>query len=136
VLFKQTMPVSAYLIAIAAGKLESRPLDGSPISSVWAGKELLEAWEFAQLSDWLQAAKKLCGPYRWGRYDILILLPSFPFGEMENLGLTFWTLSLLAGDCSMVNVIAHEIAHNWTEYLVTNRTWKHFWLNLPGTEEY
>lgn len=129
IIFKQTMPVPAYLIAIAAGKLESRPL--SDISRVWAEKELLEAaaWEFAQLPQCLAAAEELCGPYRWGRYDILILPPSFPFGGMENPCLTFLTPSLLAGDRSMVNVIAHEIAHSWTGNLVTNRSWEHFWLN-------
>lgn len=122
-LFRQTMPIPSYLIALAAGNLKGRVL--TPVSSVWAEPELLEAaaYEFAQVGDCLGAAEAICGPYQWGRYDLLILPPSFPFGGMENPCLTFLTPSLLAGDRSLVNVIAHEIAHSWTGNLVTNRSW-------------
>jgi len=122
-LFKQERPVPSYLIALAAGNLQSKAI--TKVSSVWAEPELLEqaAWEFDQVGVCLTAAESLCGPYRWGRYDLLILPPSFPFGGMENPCLTFLTPSLLAGDRSLVNVIAHEIAHSWTGNLVTNRSW-------------
>ena len=76
----------------------------------------------------LQAAEKIAGPYVWGKYDLLVLPPTFPYGGMENPNLTFVTPTLLAGDRSLANVVAHEIAHSWTGNLVTNRTWEHFWL--------
>jgi hypothetical protein len=45
----------------------------------------------------------------WGRYDLLLLPPSFPYGGMENPCLTFVTPTLLAGDRSLTNVVAHEV---------------------------
>ena len=77
----------------------------------------------------IAAAESLLGPYRWGRYDVLVLPPSFPFGGMENPRLTFATPTVLAGDRSLVSLIAHELAHSWSGNLVTNATWSDFWLN-------
>ena len=75
------------------------------------------------------AAEKLYGPYRWGRYDMLVLPPSFPFGGMENPTLTFLTPTFIAGDKSLVSLVAHELAHSWSGNLATNATWDDFWLN-------
>ena len=77
----------------------------------------------------IDTAEELYGPYRWGRYDMLVLPPSFPFGGMENPRLTFVTPTVIAGDKSLVSLIAHELAHSWSGNLVTNATWKDFWLN-------
>src|SRR6266852_6466679 len=77
----------------------------------------------------LRAAQELYGPYRWGRYDLLVLPPSFPYGGMENPNLTFATPTILAGDKSLVSLVAHELAHAWSGNLVTNATWSDFWLN-------
>ena len=74
-------------------------------------------------------AEALYGPYRWGRYDLLVLPPSFPFGGMENPRLTFATPTILAGDKSLVGLVSHELAHSWSGNLVTNATWRDFWLN-------
>lgn len=122
-------PIPAYLMAFAVGLIESRKI--GPRSSVWSEKELVDAAaeEFSQTEDMLTAAESLFGPYVWKKYDILVLPPSFPFGGMENPCITFVTPSLLAGDKSLANVIAHEIAHSWTGNLVTNENWEHFWLN-------
>ena len=87
------------------------------------------AYEFADMEKMIDAAEKLYGPYRWGRYDVLVLPPSFPFGGMENPRLTFATPTVLAGDRSLVSLIAHELAHSWSGNLVTNATWSDFWLN-------
>ena len=87
------------------------------------------AWELADTPKMIDAAEKLYGPYRWGRYDILVLPPSFPFGGMENPRLTFATPTILAGDRSLVALVAHELAHSWSGNLVTNATWNDFWLN-------
>ncbi|XP_066142815.1 leukotriene A-4 hydrolase isoform X2 [Euwallacea fornicatus] len=127
--FVQIVPMSSYLIAIAVGVLESRQI--GPRSHVWCEKEMIEecAYEFADTEHQLKVAEDLCGPYVWGIYDLLVLPPSFPYGGMENPCLTFVTPTLLAGDRSLANVIAHEIAHSWTGNLVTNRNYEHFWLN-------
>jgi leukotriene-A4 hydrolase len=127
--FEQKVPVPSYLVAIAVGALESRQI--GPRSYVWSEKEVIDqaADEFAQTEEMLQTAESLCGPYVWGRYDLLVLPPSFPYGGMENPCLTFVTPTLLAGDRSLANVIAHEICHSWTGNLVTNHNWEHFWLN-------
>ncbi|CAH1169848.1 unnamed protein product [Phaedon cochleariae] len=127
--FIQKVPVPSYLIAIAVGALESRKL--GPRSHVWAEKEIIDecAYEFADTEHQLKTAEDICGPYVWGIYDLLVLPPSFPYGGMENPCLTFVTPTLLAGDKSLANVVAHEIAHSWTGNLVTNRNYEHFWLN-------
>src|SRR4029079_13609115 len=85
--------------------------------------------EFVEVDKMVAAAEKLYGPYRWGRYDVLVLPPSFPFGGMENPTLTFATPTVLAGDRSLVSLVAHELAHSWSGNLVTNATWNDFWLN-------
>ncbi|GIU81893.1 MAG: M1 family peptidase [Acidobacteria bacterium] len=127
--FKMTKPIPPYLIAIAVGELGFRPLGKR--CGVFAEPSVLEkaASEFSDTEKMMEAAERLYGPYRWGRYDILVLPPSFPFGGMENPMLTFATPTILAGDKSLVSVIAHELAHSWSGNLVTNATWRDFWLN-------
>ncbi|KAF5272544.1 hypothetical protein FQA39_LY07868 [Lamprigera yunnana] len=127
--FVQKVPMSSYLIAIAIGKLEGRKI--GPRSTIWTEKEVIDEaeYEFATTELQLQKAEEICGSYEWGIYDLLVLPPSFPYGGMENPCLTFVTPTLLAGDRSLANVVAHEIAHSWTGNLVTNCNWEHFWLN-------
>ena len=100
-------------------------------SGIYAEPSVVEAaaWEFSQTERMMAAAEQLYGPYRWDRYDILVLPPSFPFGGMENPRLTFATPTVLAGDRSLVSLIAHELAHSWSGNLVTNATWNDIWLN-------
>eukprot|EP00027_Filamoeba_sp_ATCC50430_P011432 CAMPEP_0168552066 /NCGR_PEP_ID=MMETSP0413-20121227/6519_1 /TAXON_ID=136452 /ORGANISM="Filamoeba nolandi, Strain NC-AS-23-1" /LENGTH=610 /DNA_ID=CAMNT_0008582657 /DNA_START=35 /DNA_END=1867 /DNA_ORIENTATION=- len=127
--FKQDVPMTSYLIALGVGALEHRQI--GPRTKVWSEKSMVDAgaFEFSQTEEFLQIAEKLVGKYVWGNYDVLLLPPSFPYGGMENPCLTFVTPTLLAGDRSNADVIAHEISHSWTGNLVTNRTWEHFWLN-------
>lgn len=127
--FTMPQPIPSYLLALAVGRLESRDL--SPRARVWAEPELVEAaaWEFAGVEDMILKAEGLFGPYPWDRYDMLVLPPSFPYGGMENPRMTFLTPTLLAGDRSLVDVVAHELAHSWTGNLVTNASMEHFWLN-------
>ncbi|HYV19928.1 MAG TPA: M1 family metallopeptidase [Verrucomicrobiae bacterium] len=133
--FEMPQPIPPYLLALAVGDLASRDL--SPRSRVWAepGTVGKAAWEFAGIEDMLRTAEGLFGPYDWERYDMLVLPPSFPFGGMENPRMTFLTPTLLAGDRSLVDVVAHELAHSWTGNLVTNTSNEHFWLN-EGTTVY
>jgi leukotriene-A4 hydrolase len=127
--FRMPQPIPSYLLALAVGDLAFRSLGRN--SGVYAEKPVIEsaAWELADTQKMIDTAEKLYGPYRWGQYDILVLPPSFPFGGMENPRLTFATPTILAGDRSLVNLVAHELAHSWSGNLVTNATWNDFWLN-------
>lgn len=127
--FRLEQAVPPYLIAIAVGDIAFQPLGER--TGVYAEPSVLEgaAYEFADLEEMVAAAEGLYGPYRWGRYDLLVLPPSFPFGGMENPRLTFATPTILAGDRSLVSLVAHELAHSWSGNLVTNADWSGFWLN-------
>ncbi len=127
--FHLAQPVPAYLIALAVGDVKFQAVSGR--CGVWAEPVTLEraAREFEDVEKMVAAAERLYGPYRWGRYDILVLPPSFPFGGMENPRLTFATPTVIAGDKSLVSLISHELAHSWSGNLVTNATWRDFWLN-------
>ncbi|SNC61836.1 Leukotriene A4 hydrolase, C-terminal [Hymenobacter gelipurpurascens] len=127
--FRMTQPVPAYLMALAVGHLAFEPL--SARTGVYAEPTTLPTAtsEFVDLENMVVAAEDLYGPYRWERYDLLVLPPSFPFGGMENPRLTFVTPTILAGDRSLTSLVAHELAHSWSGNLVTNATWNDFWLN-------
>jgi len=127
--FRMPQPIPSYLLALAVGDLEFRALGAN--SGVWAEKPMIDAahYELVDTPKMIEAAEKIYGPYRWGQYDVLVLPPSFPFGGMENPRLTFATPTILAGDRSLVNLVAHELAHSWSGNLVTNATWNDFWLN-------
>lgn len=127
--FKMNQPIPAYLMALAVGDLAFRGIDER--TGVYAEKGMIEKahWEFANVGIMVGTAEQLYGPYRWGRYDVLVLPPGFPIGGMENPRLTFCTPTIIAGDRSLVSLIAHELAHSWSGNLVTNATWNDFWLN-------
>lgn len=127
--FKMDMPVPAYLMALAVGDISFKAIDNR--TGVYAEPNMLEkaSYEFEDVGKMVTTAEKLYGPYRWGRYDMLVLPPGFPIGGMENPKLTFCTPTIISGDRSLVNLIAHELAHNWSGNLVTNATWNDFWLN-------
>lgn len=127
--FRMPHPIPPYLIALAVGDIAFRPIGKN--TGTYAEPSVVEraANEFVEVDQMIAAAEKLYGPYRWGRYDVLVLPPSFPFGGMENPTLTFATPTILAGDRSLVSLVAHELAHSWSGNLVTNATWEDFWLN-------
>lgn len=127
--FKMEQPIPAYLIALAVGDLAFAPL--GPRTGVYAEPSFVKAAadEFRDLESMMTATEGLYGPYRWGRYDVLVLPPSFPFGGMENPRLTFVSPTVIAGDRSLVALLAHELAHSWSGNLVSNATWRDFWLN-------
>ncbi|MDE3245516.1 MAG: M1 family metallopeptidase [Acidobacteriota bacterium] len=127
--FAMPNPIPSYLMAIAIGDLDFRALGKR--TGVYAEPSVLPkaAKELEDTEQMVAATEKLYGPYAWGRYDILVLPPSFPYGGMENPRLTFATPTILAGDKSLVSLIAHELAHSWSGNLVTNATWSDVWLN-------
>ncbi len=127
--FEMPQAIPPYLIALGVGNLEFKPM--SDRTGVYAEPSLLDpaVAEFDDTERMVQVTEEMYGPYRWGRYDLLILPPSFPYGGMENPRLSFITPTVIAGDKSLVNLIAHELAHSWSGNLVTNATWEDFWLN-------
>jgi len=127
--FSMPQAIPAYLIAIGVGDLQFKAM--SEQTGIYAESYILDAAvaEFDDTQAMIDETEKLFGPYRWGRYDLLILPPSFPFGGMENPRLSFITPTVVAGDKSLVNLIAHELAHSWSGNLVTNESWRDLWLN-------
>ncbi|MFB0981654.1 MAG: M1 family metallopeptidase [Alteromonadaceae bacterium] len=127
--FSMPQAIPAYLIAISTGDLQFKSM--SKQTGIYAEASILDAAvaEFDDTQAMIDESEKLFGPYRWGRYDLLILPPSFPFGGMENPRLSFITPTVIAGDKSLVNLIAHELAHSWSGNLVTNESWRDLWLN-------
>lgn len=130
-IYEFTMPqtIPTYLLALSVGDFDYSPL--SDRIGVYAEPDILEeaAWEFADTEDMMVEAESMYGAYRWGQYDIMVLPPSFPFGGMENARLTFVTPTIIAGDRSLLSLIAHELAHSWAGNLVTMATWNDFWIN-------
>jgi aminopeptidase N len=127
--FSMPQPIPSYLIAIAVGDIKFKAINDT--IGVYAEDYILDAAaeEFAETPMMEAANTALYGPYRWGRYDLIVLPPSFPFGGMENPRLSFMTPTLIAGDKSLTNVVAHELAHSWSGNLVTNASWRDAWLN-------
>lgn len=127
--FRMDQPIPSYLVALAVGDLHFQALGKR--TGVWAEAPVLPraVKELGDTETMLEKTEALFGPYRWGRYDLLMLPPSFPFGGMENPKLTFATPTILAGDKSLVSLVAHELAHSWSGNLVTNATWRDFWIN-------
>jgi len=127
--FEMPQPIPSYLLAIAVGDIKFKPINDH--IGVYAEEYILDAAteEFSETPQMEEANTKLYGPYLWGRYDLIVLPPSFPFGGMENPRLSFLTPTLVAGDKSLTNVVAHELAHSWSGNLVTNSSWRDAWLN-------
>jgi leukotriene-A4 hydrolase len=131
--FRMPQPIPSYLFAIGVANLAFREL--GPRTGIYAEPEVIEAaaWEFAGIEKTMVEAEKLLGPYLWGRYDMLVLPPSFPFGGMENPRLTFLTPTAVLGTRGQASLVTHELAHAWTGNLVTNASWADFWLNEGWT---
>lgn len=127
--FESRQPIPSYLMALAVGDLEFQALNER--MGIYAEPSVLAAAvaEFGYTTDMMAATEDMFGAYAWDRYDQVILPPSFPFGGMENPQLAFITPTAIAGDQSLVGLIAHELAHSWSGNLVTNATWRDIWLN-------
>jgi aminopeptidase N len=127
--FRMPQRIPSYLIAMAVGDLQFRAM--SRRTGIWTEPSLIEAsaWEFADTEAMIETVERMYGDYDWGRYDLLVLPPSFPIGGMENPRLSFITPTVLAGDRSLVSLIAHELAHSWSGNLITNASWRDLWLN-------
>ena len=132
--FEQKLPIPSYLFTLASGDIEKAPI--RPRSTVITGPRQLQAakWELEESTEkFIETIEKIVYPYQWGQYNVLILLPSFPYGGMENPIYTYVTPTLISGDRENVDVIAHELSHSYSGNLVSNCSWEHFWLNEGWT---
>jgi leukotriene-A4 hydrolase len=127
--FSMPQPVPSYLIALAVGDLEFK--ETGLRSGVYAEKSTIKeaAKEFADTESMIQAGEKLFGPYRWGRFDVLVMPPGYPQEGMENPCLWFISATFLAGDQKSSSLIARGLAASWAGNLVGNATWRDLWLN-------
>ena len=132
--FVMDQPIPAYLMALAVGDIAFKSIDDR--TGVYAERGMIDKarYEFDGVGRMVDNAEQLYGQYRWGRYDAIVLPPGFPIGGMENPKLTFATPTIIAGDRSLMSLIAHELAHSWSGNLVTNATWNDFWLNEGFTD--
>lgn len=128
--FEQPVPIPSYLVALASGNIEK--LRVGPRSHVYCEPPKLKMCqnEFnGDVENFIKAAEKIVFGYEWKEYDVLILPSAFPYGGMEIPNVTFATPTIVTGDKSNIDVVAHELAHSWAGNLVTNCSWEHFWLN-------
>ncbi|CAH6721375.1 leucine aminopeptidase 2 [[Candida] jaroonii] len=128
--FIQPIPIPSYLVAIASGDIEYSTV--GPRSKVYTEPINLKRCHNELTDDiekFIEAAEKIVFNYEWMDYNVLILPSSFPYGGMEVPNVTFATPTIITGDKSNIDVIAHELAHSWAGNLVTNCSWEHFWLN-------
>ncbi|CAK9155110.1 unnamed protein product [Ilex paraguariensis] len=129
--FVMEQPIPPYLFAFAVGELGFREV--GPRTRVYSESvpAVLDAAarEFSRTEDMIRVGERMFGAYDWERFDLLVLPPSFPYGGMENPRMVFLTPTVIKGDASGAQVVAHELAHSWTGNLITNKTNDHFWLN-------
>ncbi len=141
VVFKETIPMSTYLVAFIIGEFEATaPVDaGTPLRIVHVpGKESLTSWAKRIGAFSLKYFADYYGlKYPGDKLD-LIAIPDFASGAMENLGaITFRETALLADEKTasraelerVADVVSHENAHMWFGDLVTMRWWNGIWLN-------
>ncbi len=140
--FYKTPKMSTYLLYVGIGKFEEdrnrHNKTGLYAASVAKPDGRIKtglAFEAAQKS--LEFYEKYFGI----NYDLpklhLIAVPEFAYGAMENWGAITFREILLHADKdtststkkSIVEVIAHEIAHMWFGDLVTMKWWDDLWLN-------
>jgi aminopeptidase N len=131
--FIMPQAVPSNLIALAVGDLEYR--ETGPRSGVYAEKPILKAAakQFADTESTLQSAEKLLGPYRFTRYDILVMPPSFPIGQIDNPRLSFISPTAITGDAGPAPVMLHALARAWSGDLISDATWRDRWLNEAFT---
>src|SRR5207248_9783294 len=66
-------------------------------------------------------------------FSLSSLLPR-PTPQLLPYTTLFRSPTVIAGDKSLVSVIAHELAHSWAGNLAGNATWRDFWLNEGLTD--
>jgi aminopeptidase N len=129
-LFVNPTTIPACQVALAIGDLGFKST--GPRSGVYAERPTLAAAarEFADVEAMLKAGEAAFGAYRWGRFDLLVLPPSFPGVTLPVPRLPFISATLIAGDKSLVREIAPALAAAWAGDLVGPAAWRDGWLGV------
>ncbi|HSA57358.1 MAG TPA: M1 family aminopeptidase, partial [Gemmatimonadaceae bacterium] len=139
--FRETAPISTYLIAFAAGPWATLTSDDSrrPITLYVRQSRAREVEVDSIIADndraldWLE--RYFASPYPFGKLD-LVLAPAFPFSGMEHPGAVFYSeerfvfreAPTLPQRLGRTATIYHEIAHQWFGDLVTMKWFDDLWL--------
>jgi len=145
--FRETMPMSTYLVAVVVGPLEAtEPVLVPKVGGGTIPLRIIHVPGKGHLTDfgldvgaaalrWYQQYYGI--PYPTDKCDMLAL-PDFAAGAMENLGCITYRENLLLCDPStstqiemqtLADVVTHELAHMWFGDLVTMKWWNGIWLN-------
>jgi alanyl aminopeptidase len=145
VVFKETPPMPAYLLAIGVGPFEivdaGRVGKNSVPVRILVPKGRTRETRYAvsiqkEMMDRLEAYFGI--PYPYEKLDHLVIPHTVRFGAMENAGLITWTETFLLAPpeeetaifTRLYTVVAlHEIAHQWFGDYVTLAWWDDTWLN-------
>jgi aminopeptidase N len=139
--FRESDPLSTYLIAFAAGPWATRSatVHGRPIS-MWVRASRAKEAEVdtliatnARAIEWLE--RYTARPFPFQKFDFL-LAPAFPFGGMEHPGAVFYNEeSFIYREPPTLNqqlgrqaTIYHEVSHQWFGDFVTMRWFDDLWL--------
>ena len=138
--FEKTKPMPTYLIAYTVGPFDSAELKGLSVpGKIYVPKGYADKTKFVvkhtpEILDTLEDFFDIKYPYK--KLDF-VAVPNFTHGAMENVGLITYrdSMLLLEDDPGLterkgpLNVIAHELAHQWFGNLVTMAWWDDLWLN-------
>ena len=140
--FEETPLMSTYLVCIIVGDLKKG------VEQFINNKIPINGYYFSETTNQLNDSIKITAqsikyyeqlfdiPYKLQKLDV-VAIPNFLSGAMENWGLvTFRETGLMIDDIQNMNsfincieVIYHEISHQWFGNLVTLNSWKDIWLN-------
>jgi puromycin-sensitive aminopeptidase len=140
--FSETMKMSTYLLAFIVGPFEAT----DPVMAHDTPVRIIVPKGNLHLTDLAVENAVFCFEYLSDYYGIPYperkldhaAIPDFAAGAMENVGLiTYRDAYLLLDEAkasqselqACLDVIGHEIAHQWFGNLVTMRWWEGAWLN-------
>ncbi|HRQ74480.1 MAG TPA: M1 family aminopeptidase [Phycisphaerales bacterium] len=133
----QNKPHVSYLVTLVIGQFDIVHLPHSRVSmKVWAplGTGHLVEQTYGNTGAMLDLFERRFGiRYPWDRYDQLIV-KNFMAGGMENTAATTMYPTAIFDETALLDrdlddLIAHELAHQWTGNLFTCKSWEHIWLN-------
>ncbi|XP_072748197.1 putative aminopeptidase-2 [Anoplolepis gracilipes] len=135
--FKESVPMSTYLVAFVISEFSSR---GQVGFKVWSRPSVIDQTSYA-LKIGTAALELLSNTfqqeYRLPKMD-MVAVPDFAAGAMENWGLITYRESRMLYDekqsstpaqQSVASVIIHELTHMWFGNLVTPEWWSYLWLS-------
>lgn len=135
----QEKPASTYLMTTVVGKyvvLQDKPWRNVPIGYWTYPDSVSAAWRgFAKTPQAVDFfSRKTAVPYPWSKYD-QIVIPEFQYGGMENVTATSQNDAEILHpawaepQANTIDLMSHELGHQWFGDLLTTRSWAHIWLN-------